>query len=308
MESTDCNLCNSDESKLIGNVHDTAFNNPGVFPIVKCQRCGLIYLRDRPAPDEMIHYYPSEYKPYRKAIQDEPSKLMRWARRRNIQKKRKILDNYTPKIPGSILDVGCSTGIFLDEMQQAGWQTFGIEINPDAIEYARHRFGLEIFQGTLISSNFTPDSFDVITFWDVIEHTYNPLETLQYANKILNGEGVIVLTLPNWESLDRKLFGLSWIGYDAPRHLFVFPERPLAEMLNKAGFKIIKNYSGLGGYYTFLASLNLWLNENFPVFAKYLLAILEYPGVRYPFQPIFSVLDWFGLGGTRVVIARKVSK
>ena len=120
MESTHCNLCAADDPELIGLMHDMAFNNPGEFPLVQCRQCGLIYIRERPIPEGIKQYYPSDYNPYRTAIQDEPSCFLRWARRRNIKKKRHIINNYSPAVPGRVLDVGCSTGIFLDEIKKAG--------------------------------------------------------------------------------------------------------------------------------------------------------------------------------------------
>jgi len=307
MEEINCNLCSADDPQLIGVVHDIAFDIPGEFPLVRCRRCGLIYLKERPTPEEIGNYYPSSYKPYRQALEDERYFLIRWARKRNIRKRRKVIEKYCPQIPGRILDVGCSTGIFLNEMHQAGWKTKGVEINQAAANYARQRFGLEVDNGTLLDTKFHPKSFKAITFWDVIEHTYNPLKTLQYTNYLLEDNGIVALTIPHWNSLDRTLFGMEWIGFDAPRHLYVFPQNTLQDMLEQAGFRFLKAWSGLGGYYTFLASLRLWLRLHLPKQGRTIMNILEVPGIRFFFQPFFSVNDWLGIGGTLVVIALKTN-
>ena len=167
---------------------DIAFDNPGEFPMVSCENCGLIYLQTRPSPQEIGKYYPPEYLPYRTAIQDEPLWIMRWMRRRNIGKRVKLIEGAVSKTPGRILDVGCSTGVFLDAMRASGWVTLGVEIAPDAAAYARERFNLEVLPGQLLDHQLQSNSFDAITFWDVLEHTFDPFENLKEANRLLKKE------------------------------------------------------------------------------------------------------------------------
>jgi SAM-dependent methyltransferase len=288
-------------------MHDIAFGQGPEFPLVQCRNCNLVYLSERPAPEEISAYYPPDYLPYRKPIQDERFAIMRWARQRNLNQRIKIVEQYAPQSPGSLLDVGCATGIFLDGMRQAGWQVTGLEISASAALLARQRFGLQVIERQLQEAQLPPATFEAITFWDVLEHTFQPCESLQEAHRLLKPGGVLVLTLPNWESLDHRWFGWEWIGFDIPRHLYCFPLAVLEALLEKTGFKLVKTWSGLGGYFTFLASLRIWSKVHLRSAAmrKFLISSLEIPGVRFLFQPFFSLLDWRGVGGTRVVIAWK---
>ena len=147
METTSCSFCQEKKAELLLITRDIAFENPGEFPLVVCANCRLIYLQRRPSPQEIGNYYPPEYLPYRTAIQDEPLWIMRWMRKRNIDKKVKQIEASVSSPPGQILDVGCSTGIFLDAIREVGWDTLGIEIAPDAAAYARERFNLEVLPG-----------------------------------------------------------------------------------------------------------------------------------------------------------------
>jgi SAM-dependent methyltransferase len=308
MQTVACNLCGADQPENLGNLHDIAFDRPGEFSLVRCRNCGLVYYRTRPTPQEIQQFYPAEYLPYRPAIQDEAFFLMRWARQRNINKRRQVVEKASLKLPGRILDVGCSTGIFLDAMRQARWQTRGVEISPQAANYARQRFDLEVFTGQLQEARLESESFDAITFWDVLEHTFNPMESLQEAHRLLKTGGVLAMTLPHWESLDHRWFGKQWIGYDTPRHLYIFPTSVLKQMLEKAGFSVLSAHSGLGGYYTFLASLRLWLKaKGGEQTRQRWMHVLEFPGVRFLFQPFFSFIDAINQGGTLVVVGRKIS-
>lgn len=289
---------------------DLAFANPGEFPLVRCRQCGLIYLRIRPTSREIGRYYPPEYSPYRPAIQDEPFFLMRWMRWRKVQRRRRIVERTSQRIPGRILDVGCSTGIFLDAMRQAGWETQGVEISSEAAHYARQRLGLDVFEGQLLEAHLPVGRFDAITFWDVLEHTFDPLETLREANRLLVNGGTLAMTLPNWESLERALFGRQWNGYDAPRHLYAFTWPVLRRLLKSAGFGEARMWCDLGGYFTFVASARLWLNEHVqtPSLRRAIMRIMGLHGARFPFEPFFRILDWLGRGGTLVVVARKVEQ
>ena len=67
------------------------------------------------------------------------------------------------KTQGSLLDIGCSVGIFLKIAKQDGWETYGLEISKDTAKLARKRYGLEVLVGSLHQTNFEPDSFDVVT-------------------------------------------------------------------------------------------------------------------------------------------------
>lgn len=307
METTNCSFCQEKKGELLLITKDIAFDNPGEFPVVSCENCGLIYLQTRPSPQEIGKYYPPEYLPYRTAIQDESLWIMQWMRQRNIDKRVNQIEAAVSKPPGRILDVGCSTGVFLDAMREAGWDTLGVEIAPEAAAYARERFYLDVLPGQLLDHQLQSGSFDAITFWDVLEHTFDPFENLLETNRLLKNGGIIALTIPHWESIDRKVFGQAWIGFDAPRHLYVFPRETLFSMLEASGFQLEKAWTGLGGYYTLLASLRLWLKIHLPTHKLrfWILKFFEFPGMRLPFQPAFSLLDGLNLGGTLVIIAKK---
>lgn len=274
---------------------------------VRCQECGLVFLNARPSISEILSSYPHDYPPYRRPVQEQRSALMRWARRRSLDRRKRVVERAWSRPPARLLDVGCSTGIFLDHMRAQGWQVHGVELNPEPARAARQHFGLEIYVGQIQDAGFPSGSFEVLTFWDVLEHTLDPLATLSEASRVLVEEGLLFLTLPHWESLDRRLFRMAWIGYDAPRHLFAFPRPTLRGLLRRSGFEVLTARCGLGGYFTFLASLRrLWtgMGSVSPA-GGVLLKLLELPGARLPFAPFFSILDAVGLGGTLLVVARK---
>jgi SAM-dependent methyltransferase len=307
LENVPCTRCGEDQSSVLYTLEDYLYKAPGHFAMRECQRCGLIFLSPRPLPSVLADYYPYTYAPYRRAIQDEKSSLMRWMRRRRIRMRRQLVERFTTQGPGRLLDIGASTGIFMDEMRSNGWQVLGIELSEQAASYARERFGLEMICTELSQADLPNNHFDLITLWDVIEHTFDPAAVLSQVYEQLDQAGIVALTIPSWESLDRRLFGRYWVGFDAPRHLHVFTQRVIEEMLKQAGFTVEENRTTFGGYFTFVTSLRTWLRAHLPPgwLLNGLEKVIDLHGIRFLFEPFFLLMDWLGWGGVRVIVARK---
>lgn len=305
VETTACANCGSSESAPLYTLGDYLYHVDGEFSVQRCVRCGLVYLSPRPTRAAITRYYPASYSPYRRAIQDERSGVMRWMRRRKIVKRRQAVERRVSRLPGDLLDAGCSTGIFMDEMRSAGWRVIGIEISAETAAYARRRLGLDVIQGDLPGAGLAPESFDAVTMFDVLEHTYDPPAVLAWVWRVLRPGGVAALTFPNWESLDRRLFGKYWIGYDAPRHLHVFPRSVIQRMLEDAGFQVVDNRCLFGGYFTFVMSLRAWLRADGSGAGRLAEKTINFPGIRLPFEPLFMLLDRLGKGSNRFIVARK---
>ena len=232
---------------------------------------------------------------------------MRWMRRRKLVQRRHLVERYSGRTTGRILDVGSATGIFLHEMASAGWEAVGVEPVTHAAEYAQARFGLEIFSGTLAKAPYESGSFDVVTFWDVLEHTFSPVEELAHVARLLAPGGLVAINVPNWHSVDRQLFGPHWIGFDPPRHLYVFTERTLTAMLRKAGFRPLAWICFMRAYFAFVVSVDRWLTAEAPRGAGPVRRFLNLPGARLPFEPVFAVLNTLKRSGVISVFARRES-
>ena len=307
MQQTRCDLCGADDALTLYAGASWRQPVPEEVALVRCRACGLMYLNPRPSQDEIDAYYPVEYGPFRPAIEDERYALMRWMRRRKLIHRRHLVERYSGRTTGRILDVGCATGIFLHEMATAGWQAVGIEPVTHAAAYAKARFGLEIFSGTLAQAPYESGTFDVVTFWDVLEHTFSPAQELAHAARLLAPGGLLAINVPNWHSVDRRLFGPHWIGFDPPRHLYVFTERTLTAMLRKAGFRPLAWICFMPAYFAFVASVDRWLMVEAPHGAGLVRRLLNLPGTRLLFEPAFAVLNTLKRSGVISVFARRES-
>jgi len=141
---------------------------------------------------------------------------------------------------GKLLDLGCAGGLFLDVARDSGWDVQGIEPSKWGKDIATRYLNLDVIQGTLQTVRPTKIPFDVVTFFDVIEHLQDPLTELQRIKSVLKENGLLVVTTPNIESFVAKALGISWSMITLPEHLFYFSPETLSKMLKKSGFKVEK--------------------------------------------------------------------
>jgi SAM-dependent methyltransferase len=241
-----CNFCGRDDTQPVNQGPDLYLGRPGHFCLVRCRHCGLIYQDPRPSPDELPELYPAaEYELYSPAIAGEPSAVRRADRAHGMSRRRRQIERFRAE-PGRLLDIGCATGNFMAAMRDHGWQVTGVELSREAAAYAREKLGLDVHTGMLEEQTLPDGAFDVVTMWDVLEHVLDPRVTLAGVRRLLRPGGLFVASVPNPASLEARLFGDSWAGWDRPRHLHLFPPDLLCRYLLAAGFADItlRSFSG----------------------------------------------------------------
>jgi SAM-dependent methyltransferase len=258
-EHTVCNLCGHDDADPYRQGRDWQLGGSEVWDLVRCRGCGLIYLDPRPEPGAMDRYYPPDYEPFVRSPGGRGSRFARWSYARYLDRRCRQITRH--RAPGRLLDVGCASGDFLARLRRWGWLVQGVEPNAAAAQAAHRVHGLDVFPGELRQACLPAALFDAVTLWDVLEHMHDPSAELAEIHRLLKSGGLLVVELPNPHSFDAALFGRYWIGLDMPRHLHVFPPRPLAYMLQKCGFRILLRRCSSGGYGAFVRSLQSWSSD-----------------------------------------------
>lgn len=277
MQEIACNYCQSQDTELVNEGPDLLLNKPGLFRLVRCRRCGLIYQNPQLSQAELMAHYPDDYLPYQR---DDYSYLQDHALTRLCQR---VIDRHPQK--GILLDVGCATGSFLKGMKAQGWEVAGVELSPFAAEQARAS-GLDVHTGTLESAAYPADSFDVVTLWDVLEHVTDPKQTLAEIARILRPGGLLVTSLPNPTSFEARLFGGSWLGWERPRHLFLFTPALIEAYLQNAGLQMTGIESFNGRLRLTLYSLEFYCK------ARQIPETRWRPWLRLAYTLPFRVLTW----------------
>ncbi len=146
---------------------------------------------------------------------------------------------------GALLDVGCSTGLFLDQARRAGFGVSGIEFSAASAAFARGHFGLPVLDGDIHALDDGDGMSDIVTMFDVIEHVRDPARDIAAAHRLLRPGGLFILSTPNIDGLfPRASEPLArplgyWPHVEPPWHLYQFSVRTLAAMLEARGFECL---------------------------------------------------------------------
>ena len=247
MEYISCNLCGADDTELLFKAKERDLGTEEIFNIVKCKKCGLVYINPRPDKIEIKKYYPFPYWPRanervdinKATILNEPwQKIMRIRTTHLL----KYIKN------GKILDIGCGDGFFLKYLKEKGFEVYGVEPGEVASRYARDVLGLNVFTGELEDARYPDNFFDGVSLYAVLEHLPDPLKTLKEVKRILKPDGILYICVPNFSGLESKIFKGKWACIKSPTHLYHFTPSTLIKMLKKAGLTMIemKQFSSLG--------------------------------------------------------------
>lgn len=305
-EEIRCPGCGSGEGVPFVQGPDRMHPIPGVFRLVRCPVCDLVYQNPRPTFPLLQRHYPDEYVAYAAPTEGLTARLG-W--RYGIERYRRCRFVTRFQREGRLLDVGCATGQFLADMRDFGdWQLLGVEMNPRAALIARRRHGLPVVIARFEELELPPAAFDVVTLWDVLEHLPEPVARLRAVRESLKPDGWLFLSVPILDSLDARLFGGHWIGLDLPRHLQIFSHRSLRHMFRVTGFRIVATAYPTGSHYSFTQSLRLVLQRH--VSRPRVREVLErwsYSLVlRGMLFPYFLLTETLGRGPIITVAARPV--
>jgi len=252
-----CPLCELGDFTELYVTRDRHYGISGSFRVVRCVHCSLVFLNPMYSSGELKGLYPTDYYAYQDKFQ-----RIRWK-----ELLKKVLGYVTLtkdphfETPGSVLDLGCGSGWFLQRMRASGWVTYGVEINSAAAALGKDSKGLNIFCGTLEEAKYPSEFFDYVRSNHSFEHISNPNDTLKELHRILKPSGKLLVCVPNINSLSYKVFGKFWWYLGVPVHPFNYSRGTLSHLLAKHGFRV-ERICFNSDYFGFAGSFQIWLNRN----------------------------------------------
>jgi len=264
-EVSTCPLCGSTKRTLLHpGMRDRVFYcAPGEWTLWTCENCNCAYLSPRPIATSMDQAY-RQY--YTHSTQQKSSSLKNiyhllrhaymfkqmgkssnfsYAARIGAWSFGKVFGGhwqhhdarlYPPRKGARLLDIGCGGGDYLVLANSIGWNAEGIDPDPNAVANAIAK-GCNARCGSAEEEISRSEGlYDAITLSHVIEHLYNPIETLRACRRLLRPGGRIWISTPRLQSPGHSRFGADWLHLDPPRHLVLFTENNLTSSLQSAGF------------------------------------------------------------------------
>ncbi|MBI1802702.1 MAG: class I SAM-dependent methyltransferase [Chloroflexi bacterium] len=302
-----CEICGSDERRLVAQRVDLLLGGDTTYSMYECQSCGVLYQNPRPSPATIPSLYPAEYQPFTPSLHAE-DRLRRADRRFGLGKRARLVTQHV-KGGGRLLDVGCATGDFLSEMHRLpGWTVIGIEPIHVAAKYARQQVGIDVIEAWPTTAPVGDGAFDTVTLWDVLEHVHNPRGVISECARLMSNESVLVINHPNLDSVDRRLFGRFWAGYELPRHLFLFPARLLRELMAEYGLVEIDRQCLYGSHAAAGTSMGFMLKARLGhrrSEVEWVLRVLFSRASRVLLAPYFKLIDALGRGSNITVVFKK---
>lgn len=237
-----CPVCGSRNIKFRLSTVDH-FSSKDSFDIYSCSECGFHFTQNFPDENDITPYYEAEsYISHSDTKKGLMNRIYHIVRRIMLKKKGEMTIEVSGLDKGTLLDIGCGTGYFLDQMKSLGWSVMGVEKSDFARASVRNHFNIETESS--LDKISGEGRFDVITLWHVLEHLQNLKTSMSSINKLLKENGTLIVALPNHKSYDAGIYNEGWAAWDAPRHLWHFNPDTFSLFARKNGFKVEK-YSGM---------------------------------------------------------------
>ncbi len=251
LKSAACEICDG----TAGTIHPAREMMLGlreIFQYLECRECGCLQLLDPPA--DPSRFYPANYIAFldaersgsarhrlRRAIRrgrnraffGSTSPINQWAARQFPHQPLQAVARVRPRLDSRILDVGCGSGVLLNDLRQLGYEhLLGVDlfIPQETVTSA----GVRIQKGGLQSLLGT--TWDLIMFHHSFEHMQDPVRILRLAESLLAPGGHCLIRIPvlgwAWQH-----YGTDWVQLDAPRHVFLHTERSFEVLASQCGLR-----------------------------------------------------------------------
>jgi 2-polyprenyl-3-methyl-5-hydroxy-6-metoxy-1,4-benzoquinol methylase len=227
------------------------------FDLEKCDTCQLTRTSPLLSEAELGPYYDIDY--YGTADKKFNPLIESWTIWSNNRLANKILRSTGSQIsqtggPTRVMDIGCGRANLLKAFNNLGCECFGIERSDFPED--KDLENITIYKQDFLNVDIEENGFDIVIIWHVLEHLADPVSTIKKAQKILKSGGSLVVAVPNFGSLQSKLFGKHWFHLDLPRHIYHFTRQSLLAILEKSGFhtKAFETRSFDQGIYGFIQS------------------------------------------------------
>lgn len=248
-EERSCFYCNSKEyTKIFDNktIPTVSLSDTKGLGLVKCKKCGAIYVNPAPTRNALISYYPVDY--YQHSVL--PNGLNRIISKFYGRKKFQGIFIDLDQVKQNsrlVLEIGPGNGDNLQLFMKNGYTAYAIEPNKKLADKLE-TLGVAVINSFVYDGMMLNHEFDVIVLSHVLEHEYDPKVMLRFCKEHMKNGGLLYIEIPTIDSISFKIFGKNWGELDFPLHLSHMDRKHLEFMVTSLGIDIINfNHRSLIG-------------------------------------------------------------
>jgi SAM-dependent methyltransferase len=222
--------------QVCGGAEQRPFARQGGHEVVQCTACGFVFLDPMPAPEDLATIYDDAYDGATTGYFAKVDKKMRRSRRRFGDLAKRL----PAGAPRRFLDVGASAGFMVEAAREAGFEAWGVELDPASVAYAREHYGANNFvQGRIEDLELPEGGFGAIYCSEVIEHVGAVNGFVAAIARALAPEGVLYLTTPDIGHWRRPRDLDTWDAFCPPSHCLYFTPATLTRLLGNHGLRVL---------------------------------------------------------------------
>ncbi len=199
---------------------------------VKCQDCDMVYINPVFKDFALKDYYESNHSVQSEVVESDPDDFYVNIYNQGLDA---VLD-INSQI-SNILDVGCSSGTFLDVAKKRDLETYGVELNKTEVKFAEKK-GHQVYNDLLENITFK-EKFDAVTLWDVFEHLKSGKFYLSHMKTLLSDKGVIFLQIPSSDSLAAKILQEKCNMFDGLEHVNLYGVSTIKKLADECGLEVL---------------------------------------------------------------------
>jgi len=222
----------------------------GRYRIVACTECRLAFVTPPPTTMELAAHYNQMRVAgnFQRTITEALRRLehdRNWPKRDWYDSVLALGRRHCGKDRLDILEVGAAYGIFVHYANSSGHHAVGTEVTPEFAEASRGLIRGEVVHvpDERYEEHFPPGSFDVVLMEHVLEHMREPRKTLASLRALLRQDGILVICVPNHESLAARMLGPHWAWVCPPDHVFFYNCTALTRLLKGEGWQIRQEWT-----------------------------------------------------------------
>ena len=247
-----CRICGNERDNRSHYPREMMFGRDETFEYLECSSCGCLQIAA--IPQNLDAYYPAQYYSYRAP---KEKRVPRFLRRLRANRTRALLGKANPagsllaklskrsehfdwfaraglSLDSRILDVGCGSGGLILKLQREGFTSL-LGADPFVERDLDYGNGVRVLKKPIGELS---GRFDFVMLHHSFEHMPDSLGALRELNALVAPGGMLLLRIPVADSYARRKYGLNWVAWDAPRHLYLHTVRSLHVAAAATGFAV----------------------------------------------------------------------